>query len=463
MKHTLEKISPSQVKIAVSVDKDLWKNAQEKAFNKVSAKVSVPGFRPGKAPKALLKERVNPEAVWNEAIENVLTPVYADVLQEEKINPATRPQVSITKLSDDELEVVYQVILVPEVTLGAYKGLKATRVAPSVTEKEVEEAIEKLLKGNAELVLSEKPAKMGDTVTMDFEGLLPDENGNLKPFDGGKASNYNLELGSHQFIPGFEEELVGMKSEEKKSFKITFPANYVKELAGKEATFNVTVHEIKEKVIPELNDAAVKELGIKDVETVDGLKEYEKKSLLTQKVNESENKYYNDLLSQIVEGSTFVIDPAIIAGEAKQMEENLKKQIEQNGLTFEQYLDITGTKAEDLQKTYLNEADKNIKTFLVTNKIGEAEKIEVTDKDVDAEIANMAKEYKMEEAQVRSILERNMDDYKSNLRAKKIREWILANAGSKEKAAEKEAAKEPAKKPAAKKAPAKKAAPKADK
>lgn len=431
MKHTIEKVSPSQVKIAVAVDKDLWKGAQEKAFAKVAAKVSVPGFRPGKAPKALLKDRVNPEAVWNEAIENVLTPVYAEVLSEEKINPATRPNVSITKLSDDELEVVYQVVLVPEVTLGAYTGLAVTRQAPSVTDKEVDEAIEKLLKGNAELVLSEKEAKMGDTVTMDFEGFLPDENGALKAFDGGKANNYTLELGSHQFIPGFEEELVGMKSEGKKSFKVTFPANYVKELAGKEATFNVLVHEVKEKVIPELSDESVKELNIKEVENVEGLKDYEKKTLLAQKVSQSESKFYEEILNKVVANSTFVIDPSIIMGEARQMEENLKKQIEQNGLTFEQYLDITGSKAEDLQKTYMAEAEKNIKTFLVTNQIGAQEKIEVSDEDVNAEIKKMAEEYKMEEAKVRSILEPNMDDYKSNLKSKKIREWIMENAAKK--------------------------------
>ncbi len=444
MKHTVEKVTPSQVKIAVAVDRDMWKGAQEKAFNKVSAKVSVPGFRPGKAPKSLLKERVNPEAVWNEAIENVLTPVYAEVLGEEKLSPAFRPNVSITKLSDEELEVVYQVVLVPEVTLGEYKGLKATREAPSVTDKEIEDAIEKLLKGNAELVLSDKPAKMGDTLNIDFEGFTADENGALKAFDGGKANNYSLELGSHQFIPGFEEELVGLKSEDKKTFKVTFPTNYVKELAGKEATFNVTVHEVKEKIIPELNDDSVKELCIKDVATVDALKEHEKTTILKQKLTQSENKYYNDLLAKIVENSTFVIDPSIIAGEAHQMQENLKKQVEQNGLTFEQYLDITGTKADDLAKTYMTEAEKNIKNFLATNKIAEAEKIDVTDADVDAEIEKMAAEYKMEAKQVRSILEKNMDDYKNNLRSKKIREWIIENSSkpAAKKAAKKEEKKE---------------------
>lgn len=428
MKHVVTKVTPSQVKVAVSVDKDLWKGAQDKAFNKVSAKVSVPGFRPGKAPKNLLKDRVNPEAVWNEAIDSLLNPVYMDVLKEEKIVPALRPEVGITKLSDDELEIVYQIILIPEVTLGTYKGLSIKQEAPSVSEKEVDEAIEKLLKGNAELVLSDKAAKMGDTLTIDFEGFLPDENGALKPFEGGKAANYSLELGSKQFIPGFEEELVGLKSEEKKSFKIKFPDNYVKELAGKEATFNVTVHEIKEKVIPELNDEAVKELEIKDVSDVASLKEYEKKTILENKLKDSQNKFYNDLVAEIVKNSTFVIDPSIIANEAKSMADSMKKQIEQNGLTYEQYLEITGSKEEDLLKTYQAEAEKNIKSFLVTNKIAEEEKITVSDADADAEIVKMAAEYKMEADKVRSILAKQMDDFKANLLTRRIREWILENS-----------------------------------
>ncbi len=426
MKHTVEKLSPSQVKIVVDVDLPVWKAAQAKAFDKVSQKVSVPGFRPGKAPKELLKEKVNQEAVYNEAIDQVLSPVYAEVIGEEKITPFFRPEISITKMSDSELEVVYAITLIPEVTLGAYKGLKATKEAPAVTDGEVKDAIDKLLKGDASLALVDRAAQLGDTVTLDFDGYIADATGALKAFDGGKADNYALELGSHQFIPGFEEAVVGLKSGDKKDIKVAFPTNYVKELAGKEATFKILVHEVKEKQIPTLTDAAVKDLNVKDVDTIAKLQDYEKAALLKDKIQKADDAYYSAILDQIVAASTFVIDPAIIANEAASMEDNLKKQVEQQGLTFDQYLQITGGKEEDLKKTYLTEAEKNVKAFLATTKIAEAEKLAISDADVDAEIKKIADQYKMKEEEVRNILAKNLEDWKNNLLQKKIHDFIVA-------------------------------------
>ena len=459
MKHTIEQITPSRVKVTVDLEKEVWVEAQEKAFNKVSAKVSVPGFRPGKAPKNLLKERVNQEAVYNEAIDSVLNPTFAELIKETKVRPFFRPEVAVTKLSDTELQLAYTIITVPSAKLGTYKGLKAERPADVVTDAEVEAAVARRFESNAELVLVEREAKMGDTVTIDFNGFLPDENGNLKPFEGGKADNYSLVLGSHSFIPGFEEEVVGMKKDETKSFKVTFPTNYVKELAGKEAQFTVTLHEVKEKKIPAADDAAVKELGIKDVSTIAELKEFEKKRLLEAKVRDSEERFYNAIIGQIVEGSTFTLDQDIIANEAAQSENNLKKQIEQNGLTFEQYLEITGGKIEDLRATFMKQAEANLKGYIVLNAIGEAEDLFVKDADVDAEVKSMAEQYKMKEEEIRGFINRDLDGFKNNLFQKKVRAWILANSSSasaKKAAAKKEEA--PAEKKAA---PKKAAAPKA--
>ena len=467
MKHTIEQITPSRVKVTVDLEKEVWVEAQEKAFNKVSAKVSVPGFRPGKAPKNLLKERVNQEAVYNEAIDSVLNPTFAELIKETKVRPFFRPEVAVTKLSDTELQLAYTIITVPSAKLGTYKGLKAERPADVVTDAEVEAAVARRFESNAELVLVEREAKMGDTVTIDFNGFLPDENGNLKPFDGGKADNYNLVLGSHSFIPGFEEEVAGMKKDETKSFKVTFPTNYVKELAGKEAQFTVTLHEVKEKKIPAADDAAVKELGIKEVSTIAELKEFEKKRLLEAKVRDSEERFYNAIIGQIVEGSTFVLDQDIIANEAAQSENNLKKQIEQNGLTFEQYLEITGGKIEDLRATFMKQAEASLKGYIVLNAIGEAEDLFIKDADVDAEVKSMAEQYKMKEEEIRGFINRDLDGFKNNLFQKKVRAWILANSSSasakkaaakkeeapaEKKTAPKAAPKAAAKKPAAKKA-----------
>ncbi len=464
MKHTVEKISPSRVKLVADVDKELWTNAQEKAFKKTASKVSVPGFRPGKAPRKLIEERINQQAVWNEAIDEVMTPVFATLLTEEKLQPMYRPNVNVTKLSKDELELVYTIVLIPEVTLGEYKGIKATKAAPKVTEKEVEDDIANLLKNNAELVVTDREAKIGDTTVIDFDGYLADEEGKLKAFEGGQANNYSLELGSNQFIPGFEDQLVGMKDGDKKDIKVTFPTNYVKELAGKEATFKITMHEVKEKKIPELTDEAVKDLAISGVSTVAELKEHETKHLLSHKVQDAENAFYNEVMAQIVKNATFVIDDAIIENEAHQMEENLKKQIESNGLTFEQYLEITGSKQEDLHATYHVNAENNIKNFLVSHEIGIKENLAATDADVDAEIKKMAEQYKMKEEDVKNIISKNLEDFRSQLSERKVHDFILANNGSSKAAKEevKEAAEEkaeeaPKAKTAAKKTTAKKA------
>ena len=458
MKHTIEQITPSRVKVTVDLEKEVWVEAQEKAFNKVSAKVSVPGFRPGKAPKNLLKERVNQEAVYNEAIDSVLNPTFAELIKETKVRPFFRPEVAVTKLSDTELQLAYTIITVPSAKLGTYKGLKAERPADVVTDAEVEAAVARRFESNAELVLVDREAKMGDTVTIDFNGFLPDEKGNLKPFEGGKADNYSLVLGSHSFIPGFEEEVAGMKKDETKSFKVTFPTNYVKELAGKDAQFTVTLHEVKEKKIPAADDAAVKELGIKEVSTIAELKEFEKKRLLEAKVRDSEERFYNAIIGQIVEGSTFVLDQDIIANEAAQSENNLKKQIEQNGLTFEQYLEITGGKIEDLRATFMKQAEASLKGYIVLNAIGEAEDLFIKDADVDAEVKAMAEQYKMKEEEIRGFINRDLDGFKNNLFQKKVRAWILANSSS---ASAKKAAAKKEEAPAEKKAAPKKAAPKA--
>lgn len=426
MKHSVEKIFDSQVKLVVAVDQPVWEAAQAKAFDKVASKVSIPGFRPGKAPKELVKERINQEAVYNEAVESVLTPVYTEALSEEKLTPFFRPSVNITKMSPTELEIVYTLVLFPTVSLGEYKGLKAEKVAPSVKDAEITDAINKLLEGNASLALVDRPAKLGDTVILDFDGYLPNEKGELKQFEGGQANNYSLELGSHQFVPGFEEAVVGLKSGEKKDIKVTFPTNYVKDLAGKEATFKITIHEIKEKQIPTLTDEAVKDLSIKDVDTIVKLQEHEKETLLKDKVQKAEDDYYNAIMAEIVKASKFVIDDEIILNEAASLEENLKKQVEQQGLSFEQYLEITGSKEEDLKKTYHQQAENNIKDFLVSEEIAKAEKLTVSDEDMNAEIKKIAEQYKMKEEEVRSVLAKNMDQWKENLRAKKIRDFILS-------------------------------------
>ena len=421
MKSNVKELEPGKVRIECEVETKDWKAAQEKAFRKLAAKVVVPGFRAGKAPEAMLRARVDSSRIINAAIDEILSPTYGQAIRDNKLRPMYQPTVDITKLSDNDLSVAYEVVLVPEVTLGEYKGLHAEKKKAEVKDEDVSAAIAKRLEGNADLVVVEREAKMGDTVTIDFEGFIDD-----KPFEGGKADNYVLELGSHSFVPGFEEGLVGAKTGEQRDVKITFPEQYVAELAGKDATFKVEVHEIKEKVIPTLSDEAVKDLGLADVETVEALNEYERKNLLAQKEDQVNRDYYTDLVRQIIDASKVTIAPAIIDAEVKQQEENTRQQVESNGLTFQQYLEITGQTEEKLRESIRGGAEANLKSYLVMEELCLKEKLLVSDAELDFEISKLADQYKMKPEEVKKALG-NLEGYRDNLRQKKLQDFILAN------------------------------------
>lgn len=422
----IERVNDTEVKLTCPVDKELWKKAQEKSFRKLAQNVEVPGFRKGKAPEALLRERISLQKIWNEAIEEVFPDVYREATAATKVTAARQPRLEITKISDDELEMVIDIIEVPHCEVGNYEKLGVTKEAPSVSDEEVENTIKRLLSNNADLALVEREAKMGDTVTLDFDGFLPSDDGKLTPFEGGSAKNFNLELGSHQFIPGFEEQVVGLKSNDEKDIEVTFPTNYVKELAGKKAIFKLKIHEVKEKQIPELNDESAKELGIKDVDTVEKLRNYEKETLLKQKLQESERRYYSALLEEIAKGSKFFINEEILKDEVARSEENLKKNVEAQGLTFEQYLEISGQTIEALRAKMHDDTERNFKNFLIERAISAKENLSVSDDDLDAEIKRLADQYQMKEDDVRNIINRNKNEWISSLLEKKAHDLLIS-------------------------------------
>jgi len=422
MKTETKKINDTKVELTVDVDEKDWKAAQEKAFAKLAANVQIDGFRKGHAPLAQAKKHINPSQALDEAINTILPTVYGQAVTEAKLRPFFQPKIDVTKVSDTELQFKFTVTLAPEVTLGKYKGLHADKDSTEVSEKEISDAINAKLAGAADLVVVEREAKLGDTVVLDFEGFIDG-----KAFEGGKAENYSLELGSNSFVPGFEDALVGVKTGDSKDVNITFPENYVKELAGKPATFKCVIHEIKEKKVPELTDEAVKDLAIKGVETVDQLKENTKTELTNSKTAAAQRKYFEALITMIRDDAKVTIDDEIIDNEAKQMEENMKQKITSQGLEFQQYLDITGKKLEDLQKELKVEAEKNIKTLLCLDKIGQVEAIVVSDTDFESELGNMAKQYNMSVEDIKKALGNSLAQFRSNLRDKKIQDFILAN------------------------------------
>ena len=422
MKHTINQLEDCKVELLVDVDGDVWENAQKKAFRKLAATVSIPGFRKGKVPESMLRGRIDPQRIIETALNDSLNTIYSQAIVESKVRPFYRPEVDVTKISDKELSLKFTITTVPEVTLGEYKGLHADKEVPSVTPEEVTEAVNKRLENAADLVVVEREAKLGDTLTLDFKGFIDGV-----PFDGGEASNYSLELGSGSFVPGFEDALVGVKAGEEREVNITFPEQYVAELAGKPATFKCTVHEVKEKSIPELSDEAVKDLGIKDVETVEALKEFEQKKLLETKVDQANRAYYEAIVRQIIAGSQIKIASPIIEDEVAKREEDTKKQVEANGLTFQQYLEITGQTEEQLKASLRSQVEESIKSELVLQQIAITEHMVVDNAELESELKRMADQYGMKLEDIRKALASQMQTFRDNLQQKKIQDFILAN------------------------------------
>lgn len=422
MQKEVTKLENSQTNITLSFSGEEWANAQKKAFNKLANNVEVQGFRKGHAPENLVRQKINQAQVLNDAIDVVLQPAYEKVLTEEKLVPFVQPEVEVTKISESELEVIIKITTAPEVTLGSYKGLKVAREAVEVTKEEIDAEIARLCANNAELIVKDTEAKLGDTTVIDFKGFVDG-----KEFDGGSAENFALELGSNQFVPGFEEQLVGTKAGESKDVVVTFPTQYVPELAGKEATFKVTVNEVKEKKVPELNEDLVAELNYEGVKTVEDLTNKVSADVKTKKENQAKNAQIEEILKQIRESSTISIGEKIIEKEVESMKENFKKQVEQNGLTIDQYYQITGQKEEDTVKSMRAQAELNLKNFLVISEISKLENIKVEQKELDAEYQKIADQYGMDVAKVKEILGPQSQQLASDIHQRKIIDFLLAN------------------------------------
>lgn len=415
MERKVTKLEHSHVQVDVVVDEKTWKDAQEKAFNKLAENVTIDGFRKGKAPKNLVKARIDQMKVLDEAINALLPKIYEEILTKDQIRPFARPAVDVTKVSDSELEVKFVLVTAPEVKLGTYKGLEIGKKAVKVTKKDLEEALEGTLKENASLVLKEGEAALGDIVVMDFAGKI---NGEL--FEGGSAQNHELELGSHQFIPGFEEQLVGHKAGETVNVNVTFPENYTEELKGKPAVFECKIHEVKEKKLPELNDEFVKELKVEGIETVEAFRARKEEDLKKQKELEARREYMSKLIEEIVKGSKIDLADEIVENQVESRKEDMVKRIEQSGLTLEQYLQILGQKEEQFVAQLREQALKETKEYVVLEEIAKVEKVEITDADLEFEYAKIAEQYKMKVEDVKKALAANLGEFRNNLRMQRI-------------------------------------------
>lgn len=334
-----------------------WTKAKDEAFAKIVKKAKVDGFRQGKVPRSVFEKKYGTGDIISEAMEKIVDAKYAETIIKEKLVPVTEPKLEIEKATDEELVFKITFILDPEVKLGEYKGLKVKKDAVKVTKEEVEHQVGHILDRYAELVSKDGAVEEGDTAVIDFKGFKDNE-----AFEGGSAEGYSLEIGSHSFIPGFEEGLVGMKKEENKDITLTFPEDYMaKDLAGQEVVFNVTVHDIKKRVIPELDEEFFKDLDMEGVTNREELEKTVEEEIKAQKEYDAENKYIDDLLEKASGNMTIELDEEIVDAEVERMYKDFVERLKMQGVEEELYFTYTGITKEKVKEDMKKEADKRVR------------------------------------------------------------------------------------------------------
>lgn len=376
-----------------NIEKEEWEKYIEDAFKRANAKVTLDGFREGKAPKEVFMKKYGKESLYMDAADIAMNIKYTEVLENNKeLEIISQPQVELGNISENGVEFTIKVALKPEVTLGEYKNLKVKKDETVVTDEEINNEIHHLQHKYEEQIVKEGSAEMHDVVTIDFEGFKDGV-----AFEGGKAADHEIQLGSQTFIPGFEEQMVGMNKGETKDIEVKFPEDYhAEDLKGQPVTFKVTVKEIKESVHPELNDEFFNDLGMEGVSDEASLREMVKNNIKTGKEREVENKYIDDLLAAASKNAKVEIPDVMISNELENMvnqyEENLKRQ----GLTLDKYFEFTNTTEEQLKEQMKPEANNRVLYRLVLEQIAKEEKFEITDEEANEEAQNIAVKYQME-------------------------------------------------------------------
>ena len=393
-----EKIEKSQVALTIEVGAAEFEAAIEKAYKKMRKNISVQGFRPGKAPRKMIEKMYGVEVFYEEAINNAFPEAYEAAIQEQNLRVVGYPQVEMVGDCTAEGFTFKAIVPVyPEVTLGEYKGLTVEKEEVKVMAADVNARLKQMAERNARLESVERAAKEGDTAVIDFEGFL-----NGEAFEGGKGENHSLELGSHSFVPGFEEQVIGMKAGEEKDLDITFPEDYHAELAGKAVVFKVKVNEVKAKEIPAIDAEFAKDVS--EFDTLKELKADLKKKITEERQQAADRAFQDAVMEKVAENITVEIPDAMIETQCKQFLDNFKMQIAQQGIPYEQYLQLTGMSEEQLVADAKEPAERQVRMDLAMLAIIEAEKLEATDEEVEAELQKMAEQYNMELETVKKYL-----------------------------------------------------------
>ena len=392
--------------LTFEIDVDTINKGIDEAFVETRKKITVPGFRKGRVPRQIFNQMYGEESLYQDALNKVLPDAYNEAVKETNIQPVDQPKIDIKSMEKGQPWVLTaEVDVMPEVKLGEYKGMEVPAQDTTVTDADVDDALETKRQQQAELVLKEdKPAEKGDTVVIDYKGSVDGEE-----FDGGSAENYSLELGSGSFIPGFEDQLIGHNADEDVDVNVTFPEDYhAKNLAGKDALFKVKIHEIKEKQLPELDDDFAKDVD-EDVDTLAELKEKTKKQLQEEKDNQAKAAIEDAAINKAVANAEIQdIPQAMLDDDTNRQMQQYLAGMQQQGISPQMYFQITGTKEEDLKKQFANDAAQRVKTNLVLEAIVDDANLDATDEEIAKEMSDLAKQYGMEEDAVKKALSKDM-------------------------------------------------------
>lgn len=372
-----------------------WSNALDKAFNKINKKVKIDGFRQGKAPRNIYEKKYGKTDLYVEASDELVHQYYHKLIDEKNIIPVAEPQVNLVKLDDNGMEVNFTFFVKPEVTLGKYKNLGIKKEKATATKKEVETRINSMREKFADLVDVETEVKKGNIAVIDFEGFKDGV-----AFSGGKGENYSLEIGSNTFIPGFEDGIIGMKKGEEKDLALTFPEDYAADLAGAKVTFHVKVNEIKQRVLPELNEEFLKDLNIPNVDTVEKLNKQIEEEILAEKNREIDNKFLDEVLKKATDEMTAEIEDEIYEEEVNRMYHEFVERMKMQGIDEELYFKYTNTKKEDLRKNMKEEATFRVRSRYLLENIAKAENISPTEEEAQKEAESLAEKYQMTKEEI---------------------------------------------------------------
>lgn len=421
----VEKLEKNMAKLTIEVSADDLEKALQSAYNRQKSKISIPGFRKGKVPRQMVEKMYGAEIFYDDAANALLPKAYSEAYDECGLDIVSQPKIDIVQIEKGKPFIfTAEVATKPEVTLGEYKGLKVDKVSNRVTQKEIDAKLQEEAEKNARTItVEDRPVQDGDEVILDFEGFVDGE-----AFEGGKGENYPLTIGSGSFIPGFEEQLIGVESGKETEVNVTFPEDYhAEDLKGKAAVFKCTIHEIKAKELPEIDDEFAAEVS--EFDTLDEYKADIKAKIKEQKEKEGKSKQEDQAVEQAIANASMEIPDAMIDTQARQMLDDFSQRMAQQGLTIEQYYQFTGSSAEKMMEDLKPQAVKRIQTRLVLETIAKAENIEISDEKLDEEIAKMAEAYKMEADKLKEYMgEAEKKQMKEDMAVQEAVTFLVENA-----------------------------------